>query len=135
MSAPLVPEVLFVCVHGAGRARMAAALLAQAADGRVRVRGAGGEPAGVIAATMAEAMAEVGIDLAAFAQEPLGEGSLATADYVITMGCGDACPVFHGKKPHLDWAVDDPAGQDLATVRLIRDQLRERIAQLLWVLP
>lgn len=133
MTAPRVPEVLFVCVHGAGRARMAAALLAHAAGGRVRVRSAGGEPPEGITPAAAQAMAEVGIDLAAFVPEPFGGGAPGTADYVITMGCGDACPVFHGKQ-QLDWAVEDPTNQDLATIRLIRDQLRERVAQLLWVL-
>ncbi len=133
MSEANIPEVLFVCVHNAGRSQMAAALLAHAAGGRVRVRSAGSDPAERINPHVVAVMNELGIDLSAEVPRRLEDAAVEAADFVITMGCGDACPVFHGKQ-YLDWAVDDPAGQDLATVRRIRDQLRERVDQLLWML-
>ena len=123
------PEVLFVCVHNAGRSQMAAALLAQAAGGRITVRSAGSEPADSINPAVVAAMAEVGIDLGKEIPKRLSTESVQSADVVITMGCGDSCPVFPGKR-YLDWQVDDPAGQSLEQVRPIRDDIRGRVEAL-----
>jgi arsenate reductase (thioredoxin) len=125
-----VPEVLFVCVHNAGRSQMAAGLLDQLAEGRVQVRSAGSDPADEINAAVVEAMAEVGVDLSREFPKPLTDEGVKAADVVITMGCGDACPVYPGKR-YEDWKFDDPAGKDLETVRHIRDEIAERVRSLL----
>jgi arsenate reductase (thioredoxin) len=125
-----VPEVLFVCVHNAGRSQMAAALLDERAAGRVKVRSAGSEPAELINPTVVEAMAELGVDLSREFPKPLTDEAVRSADAVVTMGCGDACPVYPGKR-YEDWEVADPAGQDLETVRAIRDEIDGRVGELL----
>jgi arsenate reductase (thioredoxin) len=124
------PEVLFVCVHNAGRSQMAAGLMGRLGGGRVRVRSAGSDPADRVNPTVREAMAEVGVDLDREVPKPLTEPSVREADVVITMGCGDACPVYPGKR-YEDWELDDPAGGDLAEVRRIRDEIAERVGRLL----
>ena len=124
------PEVLFVCVHNAGRSQMAAGLLDKLADGRVRVRTAGSDPAEEINPAAVEAMAEVGVDLSDEFPKPLKDEFVRAADVVITMGCGDACPVYPGKR-YEDWELEDPAGKDLETVRRIRDEIEERVRVLL----
>jgi arsenate reductase (thioredoxin) len=121
------PEVLFVCVHNAGRSQMAAALLDRYADGGVQVRSAGSAPADALNPAVVEAMLEVGIDLAAERPKRLTEEVVRDADVVITMGCGDACPVFPGKR-YLDWDLPDPAGLGVAEVRPIRDEI-DRLVQ------
>jgi arsenate reductase len=126
----VVPEVLFVCVQNAGRSQMAAALLDHYAEGRVHVRSAGSDPADGINPAAVEAMAELGIDLSEEFPKPLSDEVVRAADAVITMGCGDACPIYPGKR-YEDWHVEDPAGKDLATVRRIRDELDERVQTLL----
>jgi protein-tyrosine-phosphatase len=123
------PSVLFVCVHNAGRSQMAAALLTRHAGDRVEVRSAGSEPADSINPAVVEAMAEVGIDITAEAPKLLTTGAVEASDVVITMGCGDACPIFPGKR-YLDWALDDPAGQGIDAVRPIRDEIDRRIQTL-----
>jgi protein-tyrosine-phosphatase len=125
-----IPEVLFVCVHNAGRSQMAAALLDRYAAGRVRVRSAGSEPARSLNPTVVEAMREVGIDISRELPKPLSDESVQAADVVITMGCGDACPIYPGKR-YEDWDVQDPAGQDLETVRRIRDEIDLRVEMLI----
>ncbi len=125
-----VPEVLFVCVHNAGRSQMAAALLERHAAGRVRVRSAGSEPAGSLNPRVVEAMSEIGIDISREFPKPLSDEFVQTADVVITMGCGDACPIYPGKR-YEDWDVQDPAGQDLETVRRIRDEIDLRVEMLI----
>jgi protein-tyrosine-phosphatase len=125
-----VPEVLFVCVHNAGRSQMAAGLLNKLAEGRVHVRTAGSAPAGEINAAAVEAMAEVGVDLSQEFPKPLNDEFVRAADVVITMGCGDACPIYPGKK-YEDWELEDPAGKDLETVRRIRDDIEVRVRRLL----
>jgi len=125
-----LPEVLFVCVHNAGRSQMAAGLLAHLGEGRVRVRSAGSEPAASLNAAAVAVMAEIGIDIASETPTRLGDAAVEAADYIITMGCGDACPVHSGKH-YLDWDLEDPAGKDLATVRRIRDEIRARVEGLL----
>ena len=124
------PEVLFVCVQNAGRSQMAAALMDLNADGRVHVRSAGSEPADRINPAVAEAMAEVGADLGKEFPKPLNDEFVRAADAVITMGCGDACPIYPGKR-YEDWEVEDPAGKDLETVRRIRDEIGARVRALL----
>jgi arsenate reductase len=124
------PEVLFVCVHNAGRSQMAAALLEHHAQGRVTVRSAGSAPASEINPAVVEAMDEIGLDLSQAFPKPLTTEAVQASDVVITMGCGDACPVFPGKR-YLDWQLDDPAGQDLGTVRAIRDEIDRRIRDLI----
>ena len=124
------PDVLFVCVHNAGRSQMAAGLLHLRADGRVRVRSAGSEPADEINPAVVEAMAEVGLDISEEFPKPLTDEALRAADVVITMGCGDACPVYPGKR-YEDWTLDDPAGRDLETVRRIRDEIDARVRTLI----
>ena len=124
------PEVLFVCVHNAGRSQMAAALMASLSGGRVNVRSAGSEPAGQINPAVVQAMEEIGLDLSREFPKPLSDEFVRAADVVITMGCGDACPIFPGKR-YLDWELDDPAGQDLAAVRTIREDIRARVEGLL----
>ncbi len=125
-----VPEVLFICVHNAGRSQIAAALLHQAAAGRVHVRSAGSNPTDQINPDVLTAMAEVGLDLGQEFPKPLTDDVVQAADVVITMGCGDACPVYPGKT-YLDWAIPDPDGQPLQEVRDIRDQIQGRVDQLL----
>jgi arsenate reductase (thioredoxin) len=129
-----LPEVLFVCVHNAGRSQMAAGLLDKLADGRVQVRSAGSEPAEQINPAVLEAMAEVGVDLSKEFPKPLTEEAVRAADAVITMGCGDACPIYAGKR-YEDWELEDPAGKDLDTVRRIRDQIAVRVRELFAKLP
>jgi arsenate reductase (thioredoxin) len=125
-----VPEVLFVCVHNAGRSQMAAALLDHHAKGRVHVRSAGSDPADQINPAVVAAMAEWGIDLAQEFPKPLTDEVVQAADAVITMGCGDACPIYPGKR-YLDWELDDPAGKPVEQVRAIRDELDRRVQALL----
>lgn len=125
-----LPEVLFVCVHNAGRSQMAAALLDRRARGRVSVRSAGSEPAGSVNPVVVAAMAELGIDISREFPKPLTDDAARAADVVVTMGCGDACPVYPGKR-YLDWELDDPAGQPLEVVRRIRDEIDARVRALL----
>ena len=124
-----VPEVLFVCVHNAGRSQMAAGLLGKLAGGRVRVRTAGSEPADRINPVAVEAMREVGVDLTQEFPKPLTDDAVREADVVITMGCGDACPIYPGKR-YEDWELEDPAGKELETVRRIRDEIEARVRAL-----
>lgn len=124
-----VPEVLFVCVHNAGRSQMAAALLDRYAQGRVLVRSAGSAPADAINPTVVAAMAELGIDIGEELPKAVTDEAVRAADAVITMGCGDACPIYPGKR-YEDWEVDDPAEADLAGVRRIRDEIAERVRRL-----
>ena len=127
---PYMPEVLFVCVHNAGRSQMAAALLDHHAQGRVVVRSAGSDPADRLNPAVVAAMAEVGLDLSREFPKPLTDQAVRTADVVITMGCGDACPIYPGKR-YEDWQLQDPAGQPVEVVRGIRDQIDARVQQLL----
>lgn len=124
------PEVLFVCVHNAGRSQMAAGLLHHHAQNRVIVRSAGSAPADSINPAVVEAMREVGIDLAQEFPKPLTDEAVRAADVVITMGCGDACPVYPGKR-YLNWDLADPAGKTIADVRPIRDDIDRRVRTLL----
>ncbi len=124
------PEVLFVCVHNAGRSQMAAALLHHHAQGRVTVRSAGSTPTDTINPAVRAAMAEVGLDLAREFPKPLTDEAVQAADIVITMGCGDACPVYPGKR-YLNWELDDPAGKPIEQVRAIRDDIDHRVQTLL----
>ncbi len=125
-----VPELLFVCVHNAGRSQMAAALAEHLSARRVHVRSAGSAPAGEVNPTVIEALQERGIPLTTPYPKPLSDSVLRAADVIITMGCGDACPIFPGKR-YEDWAVDDPAGQPLTVVRDIRDDIQSRVTTLL----
>ena len=125
-----VPEVLFVCVQNAGRSQMAAGLLDSYADGRVHVRSAGSAPADQINPDVVTAMTEVGVDVTQEFPKPMTDEVVQAADVVITMGCGDACPIYPGKR-YEDWVVDDPAEADLDGVRRIRDEIGERVRQLL----
>ena len=127
---PDIPEVLFVCTHNAGRSQMAAALLDHEAAGRVRVSSAGSQPASELNPAVIQAMAEIGLDLSREYPKPLTTDKVQTADIVITMGCGDACPVYPGKR-YLDWDLPDPAGLSVEQVRPIRDEIAARIAALL----
>ncbi len=127
---PVVPEVLFVCVHNAGRSQMAAALLAQLGGDRVTVRSAGSEPADAINPRVVAAMAELGIDVTRELPKPLTGEAVEAADVVVTMGCGDACPVYPGKR-YEDWQLDDPADADLEGVRRIRDKIAVHVRRLL----
>ena len=124
------PEVLFVCVHNAGRSQMAAGLLKLRSNGRIHVRSAGSAPGEEINPAVIEAMQEVGVDMSQEVPKPLTDEFVQAADAVITMGCGDACPIFPGKR-YEDWELDDPAGQDVAAVRVIRDQIDERVQRLM----
>ena len=124
------PEVLFVCVHNAGRSQMAAGLLKLRSNGRIHVRSAGSAPGEEINPAVIEAMQEVGVDMSEEFPKPLTDEFVQAADAVITMGCGDACPIFPGKR-YEDWELDDPAGQDVAAVRVIRDQIDERVQRLM----
>jgi arsenate reductase len=125
-----VPEVLFVCVQNSGRSQMAAGLLHQRAAGLVHVRSAGSDPAEVINANVVKAMAEVGVDLNQEFPKPLTDEVVRAADAVITMGCGDACPIYPGKR-YEDWTIEDPAEKSLDEVRVIRDSIDSRVRELL----
>jgi protein-tyrosine-phosphatase len=125
-----LPEVLFVCVHNAGRSQMAAALLSDRAQGRVHVRSAGSDPTDRVNPAVVAAMQEVGLDLSQEFPKPLTDEFVQAADIVITMGCGDACPIYPGKR-YLDWELDDPAGKPLEEVRPIRDEIDRRVQLLL----
>ncbi|MEN3298900.1 arsenate reductase ArsC [Pseudonocardia sp.] len=125
-----VPEVLFVCVHNAGRSQMAAALLHHHARGSVAVRSAGSAPADTVNPAVREVMAEIGLDLSQEFPKPLTEDAVRAADVVITMGCGDACPVYPGKR-YLDWELTDPAGRTAAEIRPIRDDIETRVKALI----
>jgi arsenate reductase (thioredoxin) len=124
------PTVLFVCVHNAGRSQMAAGWLRHLAGDRVEVLSAGSAPAGTINPVAVEAMAEVGIDIAAQQPKLLSDTAVRASDVVITMGCGDACPFYPGKR-YEDWKLDDPAGQGIGSVRPIRDEIRRRVEELI----
>ncbi|MHB1474132.1 MAG: arsenate reductase ArsC [Dermatophilaceae bacterium] len=124
------PSVLFVCVHNAGRSQMAAGYLSRLSGGAVEVRSAGSEPADQVNPAAVEAMAEEGIDITAERPKTLTTEAVKESDVVITMGCGDTCPIFPGKR-YEDWVLDDPAGQGLEAVRPIRDDIRRRIVKLL----
>ena len=123
------PEVLFVCVHNAGRSQMAAGLVKLRSDGCIHVRSAGSDPSDEINPAVIEAMTEIGVDMSQEFPKPLTDEVVRAADVVITMGCGDACPIYPGKR-YEDWTLDDPAGKDLAAVRLIRDEIDARAQQL-----
>jgi arsenate reductase len=125
-----VPEVLFVCVHNAGRSQMAAALLDHVAAGRVHVRSAGSDPADQVNPHVVAAMAELGLDISKEFPKPMTDEVVQAADAVITMGCGDACPIYPGKR-YEDWEIDDPADADLEGVRRIRADIETRVRQLL----
>jgi len=125
-----VPEVLFVCTHNAGRSQMAAALLDARAHGNVHARSAGSAPGSAINPTVVEAMSEIGLDLSKEFPKPITDDVVRAADTVITMGCGDACPIYPGKRC-MDWDIEDPAGKDLATVRRIRDDIAQRVDRLI----
>ena len=125
-----VPEVLFVCVHNAGRSQMAAGLLDHYAHGRVHVRSAGSAPVDEINPAVVTVMEEVGVDLTKEFPKPLTDEVARAADVIVTMGCGDACPLYPGKR-YLDWQLDDPAGQGVEDVRTIRDDIDQRVRALL----
>ncbi|GAA3372788.1 arsenate reductase ArsC [Streptomyces sannanensis] len=124
------PSVLFVCVHNAGRSQMAAAFLTHLAGDRAQVRSAGSAPAATVNPAVVEAMAEIGIDVSAEVPKVLTVEAVQASDVVITMGCGDTCPVFPGKR-YLDWELQDPAGQGVDAVRPIRDEIEKRIRGLI----
>lgn len=124
------PEVLFVCVHNAGRSQMAAGLLHHHAGGRVVVRSAGSAPADTVNPAVVDVMAELGIDISQEFPKPLTDDAVRASDVVITMGCGDACPFYPGKR-YLDWDLQDPAGQGPDAVRPIRDEIDRRVRALL----
>jgi arsenate reductase len=123
------PEVLFVCVHNAGRSQMAAGLVRLRSEGKINVRSAGSTPADEINPAAVEAMSEIGVDMSEEYPKPLTDEVVRAADVVITMGCGDACPIYPGKR-YEDWELDDPADQDVETVRRIRDSIDARVQRL-----
>jgi arsenate reductase (thioredoxin) len=125
-----IPEVLFVCIHNAGRSQMAAALLDHHAKGSIIVRSAGSEPVDQVNPAVVEAMAELGIDISKEFPKPLTDDAVRASDVVITMGCGDACPYYPGKR-YLDWKLEDPAGQGIDSVRPIRDEIDQLVQGLL----
>ncbi|CAM5656760.1 arsenate reductase ArsC [Streptomyces hirsutus] len=127
---PDKPSVLFVCVHNAGSSQMAAAWLTHLAGDRVEVRSAGSAPADQVNPAAVEAMREAGIDISAETPKVLTVDAVKESDVCVTMGCGDTCPVFPGKR-YLDWALDDPAGRGVAAVRPIRDEIRKRVEDLI----
>ncbi|TLP54846.1 arsenate reductase ArsC [Microbispora triticiradicis] len=127
---PPMPSVLFVCVHNAGRSQMAAGWLAHLAGDRVQVRSAGSAPAERVNPAAVDAMREVGIDISTATPKLLTAEAVQAADVIITMGCGDACPVFPGRR-YEDWKLDDPAGQGVEAVRVIRDEIHDRVKVLL----
>lgn len=124
------PSVLFVCVHNAGRSQMAAGFLTHLAGGRIEVRSAGSTPADAVNPAAVEAMKEVGIDISTEAPKILTVDAVKAADVCVTMGCGDTCPVFPGKR-YLDWSLEDPAGQGIEAVRPIRDEIEHRVRALM----
>jgi protein-tyrosine-phosphatase len=124
-----IPEVLFVCTHNAGRSQMAAALLDHEAGGRIRVTSAGSQPASQLNPAVVAAMAEIGLDISREFPKRLSTDQVQAAHVVITMGCGDACPVYPGKR-YLDWDLPDPAGLPIDQVRPIRDEIRKRVTAL-----
>ena len=124
------PEVLFVCTHNAGRSQMAAGLVKLRSGGRIHVRSAGSTPADEINPAAVEAMEEIGVDMGEEFPKPLMDEVVRAADVVVTMGCGDACPIFPGKR-YLNWILDDPAGQSVDDVRPIRDEIERRVRALL----
>jgi arsenate reductase (thioredoxin) len=126
---PVRPAVLFVCVHNAGRSQMAAGFLQQLAGDRVEVLSAGSEPAQEVNPAAVQAMAEKGIDLSGERPKLLSDSAIRRADVVITMGCGDACPFYPGKR-YVDWELEDPAGKDLETVRRVRDEIERQVRRL-----
>jgi protein-tyrosine-phosphatase len=130
MSATPLASVLFVCVHNAGRSQMAAGFLSHLAGDRIEVRSAGSVPGEQVNPAAVEAMREVGVDIAGRQPKLLTTEAVQASDYVITMGCGDACPVFPGKK-YLDWALEDPAGKGVESVRPIRDEIKARVENLI----
>ena len=125
-----LPEVLFVCVHNAGRSQMAAGLTKLRSGGRIEVRSAGSDPADEINPAVVQAMAEIGVDMSEAFPKPLTDEAVRAADVVITMGCGDACAVYPGKR-YEDWELTDPAGKDIETVREIRDKIDTRVQRLI----
>lgn len=125
-----VPEVLFVCVHNAGRSQMAAALLDHHAQGRVHVRSAGSAPADQVSTAVVDALKEIGLDVTREFPKPLTDEVARAADVIVTMGCGDACPIYPGKR-YLDWELPDPAGKPIEQVRPIRDEIDRRVRELL----
>jgi len=131
---PERPTVLFVCVHNAGRSQMAAGFLRHLAGDRVSVLSAGSEPADAINPAVVAAMAEKGIDLSQATPTLLSDTAVRQADVVVTMGCGDACPFYPGKR-YEDWVLDDPAGKDVSVVRPIRDEIERRVRKLAAELP
>jgi arsenate reductase (thioredoxin) len=124
------PEVLFVCVHNAGRSQMAAGLVKLRSHGRVHVRSAGSVPADEVNPAVVQAMDEIGVDMSEEFPKPLTDEVVRAADVVITMGCGDACPIYPGKR-YEDWELEDPDGKDLGTVRKIRDEIDQRVQNLI----
>jgi arsenate reductase (thioredoxin) len=130
ITAKAQPEVLFVCVHNAGRSQMAAGLVNLRSGGRIHVRSAGSDPADQINPAVVTAMHEVGVDMTQEFPKPLTDEVVRAADVVITMGCGDVCPIYPGKK-YEDWELDDPAGQDIEAVREIRDEIDLRVQRLI----
>lgn len=130
MNTSAKPSVLFVCVHNAGRSQMAAAFLGSLSDGQIEVRSAGSAPADTVNPAAVAAMREVGIDMSAVVPKILTVEDVKESDVVITMGCGDSCPIFPGKR-YEDWKLDDPAGQGIESVRAIRDEIRARIESLI----
>jgi arsenate reductase len=130
MTEKTTPSVLFVCVHNAGRSQMAAGFMTHLSDGRIEVRSAGSNPGANVNPTAVEAMKEVGIDISAEIPKVLTIDAVRSSDVCITMGCGDACPVFPGKR-YLDWTLEDPAGQGIEAVRPIRDEIEKRVRALI----
>lgn len=124
------PRVLFVCVHNAGRSQMAAGFLRELGGGDVEVYSAGSQPGAAVNPAAVQAMAEVGIDISHYEPQFMTPEGVQQADVVITMGCGDACPIFPGKR-YEDWVLDDPAGQPIEFVRAVRDDIRERVVALI----
>jgi protein-tyrosine-phosphatase len=124
------PQVLFVCVHNAGRSQMAAGLVKLRSQGRIDVRSAGSAPADQLNPAVVEAMAEIGVDMSDEFPKPLTDEFVRAADIVITMGCGDACPIYPGKR-YEDWELDDPAGRGVDSVRAIRDEIDARVRRLI----
>jgi protein-tyrosine-phosphatase len=129
MTVKAPPEVLFVCVHNAGRSQMAAGLVKLRSQGRIHVRSAGSTPGSEINPAVIDAMEEVGVDMSEAFPKPVTDELVRAADVVVTMGCGDACPIYPGKR-YEDWQLDDPAGQGLAAVRRIRDEIDARVQTL-----
>lgn len=130
LPSPATPSVLFVCVHNAGRSQMAAAYLAALSAGRITVLSAGSQPASELNPVAVAAMREEGIDISSASPRVLTTDAVHASDVVVTMGCGDACPIFPGKR-YEDWQLDDPAGRDIAAVRPIRDEIRRRVESLI----